>query len=70
MIETRRAFEFTLERIGQDLNSGSLWQEYLTFLQTPKPGTPVYKALFSEEGAAIGQEESHRIVIIRHVQKV
>lgn len=65
MTEIRRAFEFTLERIGQDMNAGSIWQEYVNFLQSPKPGTPTYKALFSEEGAAVGQEDSHRIVIIR-----
>lgn len=65
VIEIRRAFEFTLDRIGQDMNAGSIWQEYVNFLQSPKPGTAAYNALFSEEGAAAGQEDSHRIVILR-----
>eukprot|EP00210_Caulerpa_lentillifera_P008433 g8045.t1 len=64
IMEIRKALEFTLDRLGQDLNSGPIWQEYLNLLQNPKPGTPAYTALFSEDGA-IGQEDSHRLVIIR-----
>lgn len=66
MIEIKQAFEFTLDRIGQDINSGSIWLEYITFLVVPNVGTHVYKALFSDERTPEGQEESHRLVIIRY----
>ena len=31
--EIRKAFEFTVEKIGADLASGPLWQEYAAFLE-------------------------------------
>ncbi|CAD7699774.1 unnamed protein product [Ostreobium quekettii] len=62
--EVREAYEFTLDRVGQDINSGPVWQEYINFLQSPKPGTPAYKALFADEGIA-GQEEAHRVTVLR-----
>ena len=31
--EIRKAFEFTVEKIGADLASGPLWQEYTAFLE-------------------------------------
>jgi hypothetical protein len=31
--EIRKAYEFTLDRLGQDINSGPLWLEYAHFLQ-------------------------------------
>lgn len=31
--EIRKAFEFTVEKIGTELASGPLWQEYVAFLE-------------------------------------
>jgi len=62
--EVKEAYEFTLDRIGQDINSGAIWQEYINFLQAPKPGTAVYKMLFADEGIT-GQEEAHRVTVLR-----
>lgn len=31
--EIRKAYEFTLDRLGQDLNAGPIWLEYTHFLQ-------------------------------------
>lgn len=33
MDEVRKAFEFTLDKIGADIGAGPLWQEYIAFLQ-------------------------------------
>ncbi|GMH44710.1 hypothetical protein BSKO_12662 [Bryopsis sp. KO-2023] len=62
--EVKQAFEFTLERVGQDINAGAIYQEFLGFLQNPKPGNPAYRTLYSEEGVP-GQEDAHRIAILR-----
>jgi hypothetical protein len=48
LTEIRQAYEFTLERLGQDLHSGSLWQEYITFLQVGQA--------FGRVGAMAGDE--------------
>ncbi|GAB4817721.1 hypothetical protein N2152v2_004767 [Parachlorella kessleri] len=68
--EIRKAYEFTLDRLGQDLNSGPLWLEYAHFLQAPKVGSPVYQALFGQQPAAAGQQEGdgqelQRVVALR-----
>lgn len=31
--EVRQAFEYTLDRLGQDVGSGAIWQDYVAFLQ-------------------------------------
>ncbi len=31
--EIRKAFEFTVEKMGTDIASGPLWQEYIAFLE-------------------------------------
>ena len=31
--EIRKAFEFTVEKMGADIASGPLWQEYIAFLE-------------------------------------
>ena len=36
MEEIRKSYEFTLDRLGQDLNAGPLWLEYTRFLAAPK----------------------------------
>ena len=62
--ELRKSYEYTLERVGADSASGSLWQEYINFLQAPRAGTPAYQALFS--GGLPGQEETQRILWLRY----
>ncbi|CAL8466443.1 g5979 [Coccomyxa elongata] len=63
MEEVRKAYEFTLEKIGSDIGAGPLWQEYIAFLQGPPPGSPAFLALFS--GGVAGQEETQRLTLVR-----
>ncbi len=39
--EVRKAYEFTLEKIGSDTAAGPLWQEYIAFLQVTFLNSPV-----------------------------
>lgn len=64
MLETRQAYEYALDRIGLDVQSGGLWQEYINFLQLPRPNTPAYRTLWAA-GSAPGQEDSQRIMTLR-----
>ena len=64
MLETRKAYEYALDRIGLDLHSAGLWQEYINYMQLPRPNTPAYRALWAS-GAAPGQEDSQRIMTLR-----
>lgn len=61
--EIKKAYEFSLDYIGQDLRSGPLWQEYISFLESPKQGTASFDALFGN--APEGQEESQRAATLR-----
>lgn len=65
LLEVKKAYEFTLDCIGQDVHAGTLWQEFANFMQAPKPGTAAYSALFST--GAVGQEEAHRLTLLRRV---
>ncbi|DBA97394.1 hypothetical protein WJX77_004704 [Trebouxia sp. C0004] len=64
MLETRKAYEYALDRIGLDLHSAGLWREYINYMQLPRPNTPAYRALWAS-GAAPGQEDSQRIMTLR-----
>lgn len=64
MLETRKAYEYALDRIGLDLHSAGLWQEYINYLQQPRPNTPAYRALWTST-AAPGQEEAQRVMTLR-----
>ncbi|WIA36938.1 hypothetical protein OEZ86_008179 [Tetradesmus obliquus] len=64
ILETRQAYDFTLDTIGQDIHSGPLWQEYIGFLSGPKPGSAAYGALWSS-GMVGGQEESSKVAALR-----
>ena len=67
MPETRKSYEYTLDRIGNSLGAGALWQEYIHFLQSPRPGTPAYQALFAPPGGSgVGQDDSHRTTVLRY----
>mmetsp|Transcript_19714 Transcript_19714/g.54740 ORF Transcript_19714/g.54740 Transcript_19714/m.54740 type:complete len:821 (-) Transcript_19714:318-2780(-) len=61
-VQIQKAFEYTLEQIGCDISAGVIWQEYIAFLKSPKPGSAAYVALF---GGTSGQEESSRTVALR-----
>ncbi|KAL6767811.1 hypothetical protein ACKKBF_B36705 [Auxenochlorella protothecoides x Auxenochlorella symbiontica] len=61
--EVRQAFEYTLDRLGQDVGSGAIWQDYVAFLQAPRLGSPELAALFG--GADASQEDSARMVALR-----
>jgi hypothetical protein len=60
----RQAYEYTLDCIGSDIHAGPLWQEYITFLSTPKPTQPAYTTLWST-GLVGGQEEAARTAALR-----
>ena len=49
--------------LGNDIASGPIWIEYISFLQAPKPGTDAFIALFPASIA--GQEEQARSVLLR-----
>lgn len=63
LTELRKSYEYTLDRIGVDTAAGPVWQEYITFLQSPRVGTPPYHALFG--GTHAGQEETQRTLLLR-----
>ncbi|KAK9824661.1 hypothetical protein WJX72_012141 [[Myrmecia] bisecta] len=64
MIEMRKAFEYTLDKVGSDLHSQPLWLDFINFLQAPKAGTPGYITLFAVPNA-VGQEEAQRTSMVR-----
>lgn len=43
-----QAYEFTLDRLGQDSACGSIWLDYITFLTAPRQGSPEYAAIYGE----------------------
>lgn len=45
--QVRKAFEFALDRVGQALDSGPLWEAYVTFLKGIAPDTPEHKKVFA-----------------------
>ena len=47
----------------QDVASGPIWKDYISFLQAPRVGSETFEALFPN--TAHGQEESARTVVIR-----
>ncbi|XBI24799.1 hypothetical protein VPH35_049851 [Triticum aestivum] len=51
--ETKKAFDFMLNYVGNDVASGPVWMEYIAFLKSMPVMTP--------------QEESHRMTTIRKV---
>ncbi|RLM92057.1 cleavage stimulation factor subunit 77 [Panicum miliaceum] len=51
--ETKKAFDFMLNYVGNDAASGPVWMEYITFLKSMPAVTP--------------QEESHRMTTVRTV---
>lgn len=66
MIEVRNAYEYTIARMGFDIQAGPLWQEYINFLSGPRPGTPAYRTLWAT--GAPGQEDNNRLMTIRLVK--
>jgi cleavage stimulation factor subunit 3 len=54
----KQAYEFTLDHLGTDISSGTLWMEYIHFLQQANAMT-----LFGQ--TAMGNEESAKLVAIR-----
>ena len=57
--EVRQAYSYTLDRMGQHAASGQLWLDYLSFLKTPKQGTPAFDAVFGFL-SGYGDEEGYR----------
>lgn len=65
VVEVRKAFEYSVDRIGQAAGAGPLWQDYLNLLQQPRPGSAIYNALFG--GGVAGQEDANRTAVLRWV---
>lgn len=63
LLEMRQAYEFALDRIGQDVRSGAIWQDYINFLASPKPKTLEHETLYGS--APEGQEDAQKIVALR-----
>ncbi|KAK9838494.1 hypothetical protein WJX81_002771 [Elliptochloris bilobata] len=63
VVEVRWAYEYTLDRVGTDIGASPLWQEFIAYLQAPRPGTPAYQALFG--GGPAGQEDAQRTMLLR-----
>ncbi|EFN59172.1 hypothetical protein CHLNCDRAFT_138056 [Chlorella variabilis] len=70
--EIRQAYEFTLDRLGQDSACGGIWIDYIAFLQArlggggcgaPKQGSPEYAAVYGQ--ALEGQDESQKVAAVR-----
>lgn len=51
--ETKKAFDFMLNYVGNDVASGPVWMDYIAFLKSMPVVTP--------------QEESHRMTTVRKV---
>ncbi|GFR46914.1 hypothetical protein Agub_g8561 [Astrephomene gubernaculifera] len=64
-VEVRNALDFTLEVVGQDINSGPFWQDAIQHLQQVKPATPEFAALFPQ--AMSGQEDQARMAAVRRL---
>ncbi|KXZ55915.1 hypothetical protein GPECTOR_2g1466 [Gonium pectorale] len=65
VVEVRNALDFTLDVVGQDINSGPFWQDAIQLLQQAKPGSPEFAALFPQ--AVAGQEDQARMAAVRRV---
>lgn len=63
LLEMRQAYEFALDRIGQDVRSGPIWQDYINFLASPKPKTPEHDTLYG--AAPEGQEDAPKLAALR-----
>lgn len=63
VLEVRKAFEYSVDRIGQAAGAGPLWQDYLALLQLPRSGSAAYLALFG--GGVAGQEDANRTAVLR-----
>ncbi len=63
LLETRKAYEYCLERVGQAAGAGPLWLQYVGLLQRPRAGTADFAALFG--AAPAGQEEAARSAALR-----
>jgi len=63
LTEMRKSYEYTLEKVGPDSGAGGLWQEFISFLQNPRTGSPAYQALFASQMP--GQEEAQRVLWLR-----
>lgn len=51
--EIRKAFEFTVEKMGADIASGPLWQEYIAFLEVRLCHVPSQLSTQHTQGAVL-----------------
>lgn len=62
-VEVKNSLEFALDRVGQDLNSGHIWIEYIGFLQALEKDSAAYASVLGK--AAEGQGEAAKIAALR-----
>eukprot|EP00892_Ulva_mutabilis_P003821 jgi/Ulvmu1/1810/UM119_0028.1 len=60
--EIMKAYDYVLDRLGQDSAAGGLWQEYINFLAVVPPSSSTFRMLFEPE---VGKEASKRALRLR-----
>lgn len=60
--EVMKAYDYVLDRLGQDSAAGGLWQEYINFLAAVPPSSSTFRMLFEPE---VGKEASKRALRLR-----
>lgn len=61
-IEVMKAYDYVLERLGQDSAAGPLWLEYIKFMADFSPSSSAFRRLFEPEP---GKEASKRALRLR-----
>jgi hypothetical protein len=61
-VEVMKAYDYVLDRLGQDSAAGMLWLEYIKFMSDFAPGSSAFRRLFEPEP---GKEASKRALRLR-----
>jgi hypothetical protein len=61
-LEVMRAYEYVLDRLGQDSSAGAIWLEFINFLANFAPSSSSFRLLFQPEP---GKEASKRALRLR-----
>lgn len=61
-VEVMKAYDYVLDRLGQDSAAGLLWLEYIKFMSSFSPSSSAFRCLFEPEP---GKEASKRALRLR-----